>query len=159
MTSKTTRISVNGQTYSSVEQMPPDVRRQYETAMNLLADKDGNGIPDILEGKALPSTSQTGGTITPILTNTTVSRVVVNGKEYSSWDEIPADLRQAFEKARASGNATTNTNVLVTQQSSLTSQPFSITTAGGIRLSLPALFILLLAAVVCGMLIAMKFLR
>ena len=43
-------ITINGQTYSSVEQMPPDVREQYEKAMSMLADVNRNGIPDVLEG-------------------------------------------------------------------------------------------------------------
>jgi hypothetical protein len=44
-------ITVNGRTYSSVDEMPPDVREQYEKAMSLLADRNGNGIPDVLEGQ------------------------------------------------------------------------------------------------------------
>src|SRR5256885_10670691 len=45
-----TRITVNGQTYKSVEEMPPDVRQQYEKAMGMMADRNNNGIPDALEG-------------------------------------------------------------------------------------------------------------
>src|SRR5690348_359527 len=42
-------ITVNGRTYSSVDEMPPDVRAQFEKAMALLADKNKNGIPDAFE--------------------------------------------------------------------------------------------------------------
>jgi hypothetical protein len=42
-------ITVNGRTYNSVGEMPPDVREQFEKAMSLLADKNNNGIPDALE--------------------------------------------------------------------------------------------------------------
>ena len=46
----TGRIKVNGKTYKSVDEMPPDVRRQYEQAMQtMMADRDRNGVPDILE--------------------------------------------------------------------------------------------------------------
>ena len=41
---------VNGETYQSPEQMPPAVRRQYEQAISVLPDKDGDGIPDLLQG-------------------------------------------------------------------------------------------------------------
>ena len=45
-----TRITVNGQTYKSVEEMPPEVRQQYEKAIGMMADRNNNGIPDALEG-------------------------------------------------------------------------------------------------------------
>ena len=34
-------ITINGHTFSSVDQMPADVRRQYETAMRLLSKNAG----------------------------------------------------------------------------------------------------------------------
>jgi hypothetical protein len=43
-------ITVNGRPYSSPEEMPPEVREQFEKAMSMLADKNNNGIPDALEG-------------------------------------------------------------------------------------------------------------
>ncbi len=45
-----TRIVVNGQAYSSVEEMPPEVHQQYEQAMAKV-DADRNGVPDVLEGE------------------------------------------------------------------------------------------------------------
>lgn len=42
---------VNGQSYNSLDEMPPDVRHAYEQAMSLLGDEDKDGIPDILEGQ------------------------------------------------------------------------------------------------------------
>jgi hypothetical protein len=44
-----TEITVNGKTYSSIEEMPPDVRAQFEQMQSMLVDKDHNGIPDIAE--------------------------------------------------------------------------------------------------------------
>lgn len=44
-----TEITVNGKTYSSIEEMPPEVRAQFEQMQNMLVDKDHNGIPDIAE--------------------------------------------------------------------------------------------------------------
>lgn len=45
------KYNVNGQSYDSLEEMPPDVRHAYEQAMSLLGDEDKDGIPDILEGQ------------------------------------------------------------------------------------------------------------
>lgn len=44
-----TEITVNGKTYHSVEEMPPDVRAQFEKMQSMLVDKNNNGIPDIAE--------------------------------------------------------------------------------------------------------------
>lgn len=45
-----TRIIFNGQEYSNVEEMPPEIRRSYQQAMNgVLADSNRNGIPDLFE--------------------------------------------------------------------------------------------------------------
>jgi hypothetical protein len=43
------KVVFNGQEYAGVEAMPEEVRRQYHQIMNTI-DKDGNGIPDVLEG-------------------------------------------------------------------------------------------------------------
>jgi hypothetical protein len=53
-----TKIVVNGQTYRSIDEMPPDVRRQYDQVMSRMrADANQNGIPDIFEGKPTDGTS------------------------------------------------------------------------------------------------------
>jgi hypothetical protein len=54
-TTTQTRFTVNGQTYNSIDEMPPDVRQKFQDAMSKLADRDGNGIPDIMEGKGDPN--------------------------------------------------------------------------------------------------------
>src|SRR5262249_27258510 len=66
------RIKVNGQTYNSVEEMPPDVREQYQKAMSSLPDRDGNGVPDIFEGRF-----ETAEGLMNIMATT--QRYVVNG--------------------------------------------------------------------------------
>ena len=88
---KFTRISVNGQSYNSLEEMPPDVRKQYEEVMSKLADADHNGIPDILEGKPDP-------TVKTVVT-TTQQRFMVNGQEFTSLADIPQALRHLIESA------------------------------------------------------------
>jgi len=101
-----TRITVNGVTYDSVEAMPAETRRLYEQALARLpklADRDGNGVPDIVEGK--------GG---PLSIGTTVSRrFVLNGKTYDDPNAMPPDVRQLYEqamKAVAAGGANVSRN-------------------------------------------------
>src|SRR5687768_14813285 len=65
-----TSITVNGQTYNSVDEMPPDVRRRYEQVMSMMADKNNNGVPDIMEGDG-------GGMSTGDGKDTVVTRTVV----------------------------------------------------------------------------------
>ena len=90
-----TRIRFNGQNYKSVDEMPPEVRQAYERMMGMMADKNGDGVPDLFEG--------TGGTSLSV----TNSRIIFNGQEYGSVDEMPPDARRAFEDAmrRVDGNA------------------------------------------------------
>ncbi len=108
------RIVIDGKTYNSVDEMPEDVRKQYEQAMsslkdqnenripdpfennNMLADKNGNGIPDILE-------NMTGA---PIVGSTV--KVVVNGKEVNSLEDLPPDVRAKYEKAMGALDANQN---------------------------------------------------
>jgi hypothetical protein len=46
-------INFNGKTYNSLDEMPPDERRQFEQEMErikkVFADQDQNGIPDMME--------------------------------------------------------------------------------------------------------------
>ncbi len=85
-TRPTNRITINNRTYGSVEEMPPDVRAQYERAMAALPDENHNGVPDILE--------QNGATHVSKIT--TVTRLVINGREYSSLEDVPPDLRRSW---------------------------------------------------------------
>jgi hypothetical protein len=48
MGAKTT-IVVNGVEYPSVHDMPPEIRAQFERVAALVADRDRNGIPDVIE--------------------------------------------------------------------------------------------------------------
>ena len=45
-----TQITINGVTYASVDEMPPEVRKQYEETMGrLMEDRNQNGVPDLFE--------------------------------------------------------------------------------------------------------------
>ena len=108
------RIVIDGKTYASVDEMPPDVRQKYEEAMralkdaggnlipnafenmNLLADKDRDGMPDILEG--LASTSVVSSAM----------KIVVDGKEYDRVEDLPPDARARYEQAMGKLDANRN---------------------------------------------------
>src|SRR5690348_10791800 len=93
------KITVNGQTYESVEQMPPDARRAYEQAMSMLADRNGNGVPDILEGEGGNTTINTSSG-KPIVTKVvTSSRFVVNGHQFDRWEDIPPQMKTMLSNA------------------------------------------------------------
>ena len=102
-----TRIMIDGRTYDSLEAMPPEVRRAYGELMRqmgpALKDGDGNGIPDVVEGKA--GSGRSGGVVVE-------NRIVVNGETYRDSDEMPADVRALYQDAmhrarRGSGVAIT----------------------------------------------------
>jgi hypothetical protein len=80
-------IVIDGKTYQSVDEMPPDVRQKYEEAMRTLGDANNNLIPDVVE-------NMTGG-------KTTVSsmKIVIDGKEFSSIDSLPPEARARYVEA------------------------------------------------------------
>lgn len=86
------KITVNGVTYDSVADMPPDVWRMYhETMAKLpaLSDKDGDGIPDVVQGEGLV-----------VRHGTTVRRkLVVNGETYEDPADMPPSVRAVYEQA------------------------------------------------------------
>ncbi len=89
------KIVVNNVSYNSVDEMPADVRQAYESAMGVLADKNGNGIPDILEGGLRT------GVVNLRLDPTVNTQFVVDGKVYSNVEALPPESRQKYERAMA----------------------------------------------------------
>lgn len=97
------RIVIDGKTYNSVDEMPEDVRRNYEEAMrgvsvaptnasnpaqmlnNIFADADNNGVPDIMEQHAV---NLPGG-----------MTFVVNGQTFNKLEDLPPEARARYEKA------------------------------------------------------------
>lgn len=82
------RITFNGQEYDSPDAMPPDVRRLYDLMSGMLADKDGDGMPDMFEG--------VDGNNASITTQTT--QFVVDGKVYTNLDDLPPEARRRYEQ-------------------------------------------------------------
>ena len=92
-------MTINGMTFASVEEMPPEVRREYETAMELLAKAGraaGSGDTDVNISMQGGDPSHRGfGAVTRL----TSQRIIVNGKEYHSLNEVPAESRAALQDA------------------------------------------------------------
>ena len=88
------RITIGGREYDNPEAMPPEARRIYEATMRLarpvLKDRDGNGIPDVLEGPPLPPK---GVAIE--------HRIVVNGETYRDVEGMPPEVRALYQDAMA----------------------------------------------------------
>jgi hypothetical protein len=100
------KIIFDGKTYNSVEEMPALQRQAYEQLSTMLVDKDGNGIPDFLEGDMVSNVI------------TAYSRKFsMDGTVYNNVNELPEDVRDqvksAFEKISKLGivpAATTQSN-------------------------------------------------
>jgi hypothetical protein len=85
------RISFNGKTYNSLEEMPADQRAAYEHVIAFMKDENHNGIPDMFEGDAIQK-------MIKVATNT---RVIVNGQEVQSLESLPPEARAKYDKAMA----------------------------------------------------------
>ena len=100
-----TRITVDGRTYSSVEDMPPDVRRRYDAAVGrLLDDRDGNGVPDVFESETID-----GADVTHVST-TTSEFYEINGRRYDRLDQVPPEFRKTVERLHSQGAGTSGSS-------------------------------------------------
>ena len=140
-TKSITRITVNGRTYASVEEMPPEVRREYERAMGqLMTDRDGNGVPDLFEQ---PPTDPLQPPISIMSEHSVVKSVKCDGLE-----DLPPEIRDAV--AGALQEKSQSNMLLSSQLQGRREPPDAIPRRGGglwIRLSWPVL-IALVAAVI-----------
>jgi len=88
------RIVFNGNEYGTPDEMPPDIRAEYDRVMRLLEDRNGDGTPDVFESGA--------------------ARVHAETRIYTDASRLtPAD-RQLFDQMQnggASGNRITTESV------------------------------------------------
>ncbi len=112
-------IVIDGKTYHSVNEMPPEVRQEYEHAMrsfgdanqnhipdavetastqtaNILADKDKDGVPDLFENTTAGST---------VVNN---MKIIVDGKEFNNLESLPPEARARYEEAMGKLDANRN---------------------------------------------------
>jgi hypothetical protein len=78
---------INGKKYETIEDMPSKFQKVF-------ADKNKNGIPDIVEESDVSQTTRQ-------------STITINGKQYSSWDEVPAQYRRYMKILHQNQHSTT----------------------------------------------------
>ena len=112
-------IVIDGKTYHSVEEMPPDMRQKYEEAMRSLGDANGDRVPDAFESvlsqpaNILADKNQNG--VPDIVENLAAGQAVVNnmkiivdGKEFNGLEGLPPEARAKYEAAMGKLDANKN---------------------------------------------------
>ena len=89
-------IVIDGKSYNSVNEMPPDVRAKYEQAMSnlqggkimdVLGDKDKDGMTDVFENMSAMNVMSSN------------MKFIVNGQEYNALESLPPEARAKYEQA------------------------------------------------------------
>jgi hypothetical protein len=81
-------IIFNGKSYHSIDEMPATERMAYEQMMNIFVDKNGNGIPDFMEGDVVQNVMSAYS-----------QKVDFNGNTVHSLDDLPPEARQSVKTA------------------------------------------------------------
>ncbi|HET6822348.1 MAG TPA: hypothetical protein VFH34_06845 [Anaerolineales bacterium] len=107
-------IVIDGKTYSSVEEMPPDIRKKYEQAMQSLGDANNNQIPDAFETMNIFADKDKDGT-PDVLENITAGhhvvnsmKIIVDGKEFDGLEHLPPEARARYQEAMGKLDANRN---------------------------------------------------
>jgi hypothetical protein len=111
-------IHFNGKTYQHLDEMPANERMAYEQMMNIFVDKNGNGIPDFLEGDMVQNVMSAYST-----------RVDFNGSAIHSLEDLPPEARQqvadAFQMLSKLGILPdVSSQMPVSREPQVTSKPF-----------------------------------
>jgi len=166
-------IVIDGKTYHGVDEMPADIREKYEQAMRSLGDANNNQLPDAFETMNIFADKDKDG-VPDVLENLTAShatvntmKIVIDSKEFDGLENLPPEVQARYEEAMgkldanrngipdfAEGmiNASKNTSVSVGAEMARRSapQPVSPTTtpdtSSGWMLVLSGLFLLVLCA-------------
>ena len=106
------RIVIDGMTYNSVDEMPEEIRQKYLAAMRNL-DKNNDGTPDMLENMdALFGDKDKDGmpdSLAGLVANVVkATRIVADGKEYNSLDELPPEVRAKLSQPMGKFDANQN---------------------------------------------------
>ena len=173
-------IVIDGKTYNSIEEMPPEVRQKYEQAMQALGDANGNRIPDAFENMNIFADQDKNG-MPDVVENLVAGQAVVNsmkivvdGKEFNSLDGLPPEVRANYEAAMSKLDANKNgipdfvEGMLKTTEQTISSPsnfvmetppssaPLPVTspatpdTSNGLMLALAGLFLFLLCMIAGG---------
>jgi hypothetical protein len=173
-------IVIDGKTYHSVDEMPPDIRQKYEQAMRSLGDANRDQVPGAFETLNIFADQDKDG-IADILENLTAGQVgvssmkiIVDGKEFAGLENLPPEARAKYEEAMGKLDAnrngipdfaegminTANQNLMsvssTTSETPRRSAPLPVSptitpdTSNGLMLVLAGLFIFLLCAAGAG---------
>lgn len=83
-------ITFNGKTYNSLEEIPEQERQAYQQLTDMFVDKNGNGIPDFLEGDIVKNISNI---------YTAASTIRFDGNMYNNLNELPPDVQAKVKTA------------------------------------------------------------
>lgn len=107
-------IVIDGKTYHSVEEMPPDIRQKYEQAMRSLGDANRNQIPDAFETMNIFADKDKDG-VPDVLENLTAGhaaasgmKIIIDGKEFDGLENLPPEARAKYEEAMGKLDANRN---------------------------------------------------
>ena len=107
-------IVIDGKTYKSEEEMPPDIRQKYEQAMRSLGDANSNQIPDAFETMNIFADKDQDG-VPDVLENITAGhaavsnmKIIVDDKEFNGLENLPPEARAKYEEAMGKLDANRN---------------------------------------------------
>lgn len=107
-------IVIDGKTYHSVEEMPPDIREKYEQAIRSLGDVNNNQIPDVFETLNIFADKDKDG-VPDVMENMVAShatvstmKIIVDGKEFDGLEQLPPEARAKYEEAMGTLDANRN---------------------------------------------------
>jgi len=91
----TQKIVVNGTEYDSPDAMPPDVRRQYERALQLVQDVANGAAPQGTTERTV-ATTRDG---VSVKVHTKQVKYTVDGKTYDDPSQLSPEIRARVEQA------------------------------------------------------------
>jgi len=91
----TQKIVVNGTEYDSPDAMPPDVRRQYERALQLVQDVAKGAAPQGTTARTVETTRDG----VSVKVHTKQVKYTVDGKTYDDPSQLPPEVRARVEQA------------------------------------------------------------
>jgi hypothetical protein len=84
------QIFFNGKSYNSVDEMPANEKQTYEQMMGMFVDKNGNGIPDFLEGDLVKNISNI---------YSASQSIRFDGNTYTNYDQLPPEVQAKVKSA------------------------------------------------------------
>jgi len=128
-------IIIDGKTYHSVVEMPPDIRQRYELAVRLLGYVDEENAPDTFESKDVLADLNRNN-IPDMLENIVAANAIVNGmkividgRELNGIENLPPRARARYDEVMR--ELDTNRNGIpdfVERMIKLPNQPANIST-------------------------------